>query len=158
MTMPSFESTFRHSLVFLCFFIALPTQSYTEQELKAFAKLEQKMTQQPEAAKAGATDDIQNKAQAYREEALTLSRNVQDLVKEETLSPLLERQKPTRHPDQAPKGVMVFVSLTMPKTALKQLLMQSEHLGVPLVIRGVLPEGFPATVKRIEALIRSPNK
>ncbi|MFA0630974.1 TrbC family F-type conjugative pilus assembly protein, partial [Vibrio sp. 10N.222.49.A3] len=145
MTIPSFESTFRRSLVFLCFFIALPAQAYTEQELKAFAKLEQKMTQQPEAAKTWPTDDIQNKAQAYREEALTLSRNVQDLIKEESLSPLLGRQKPTRNPDQAPKGVMVFVSLTMPKTALKQLLMQSEHLGVPLVIRGVLPEGFPAT-------------
>ncbi|CAH7134581.1 putative conjugative transfer protein TrbC [Vibrio chagasii] len=158
MTIPSFESAFGRSLVFLCFFIALPTQAYTEQELKAFAKLEQKMTQQPEAAKTWPTDDIQNKAHAYREEALTLSRKVQDLIQEESLSPLLGRQKPTRHPDQAPKGVMVFVSLTMPKTALKQLLMQSEHLGVPLVIRGVLPEGFPATAKRIEALIRSPNK
>ncbi|MFA0197503.1 type-F conjugative transfer system pilin assembly protein TrbC, partial [Vibrio atlanticus] len=74
MTIPSFESAFGRSLVFLCFFIALPTQAYTEQELKAFAKLEQKMTQQPEAAKTWPTDDIQNKAQAYREEALTLSR------------------------------------------------------------------------------------
>ncbi|PQJ50004.1 type-F conjugative transfer system pilin assembly protein TrbC [Vibrio splendidus] len=157
MTSLSFESVGR-SLAFLCFFIALPTQAYMEQDLKAFAKLEQDMAEQPEAAKAWPTDDIQNKAHAYREETLTLSRKVQDFVKEESLSPLLGKQKPTSHPDQTPKGVMVFVSLTMPEPALKQLLMQSAHLGVPLVIRGVLPEGFPATATRIEALIRSPNK
>ncbi|WP_139686151.1 type-F conjugative transfer system pilin assembly protein TrbC [Vibrio tasmaniensis] len=158
MTLLSFESAFRRSFVFLCCFIALPIQAYTEQELKAFAKLEQDLASQPETAKPWDTDGIQNQAHTYREEALTLSRNVQDLIKEESLSPLLGIQKPTRNPDQAPKGVMVFVSLTMPTTALKQLLMQSEHLGVPLVIRGVLPQGFPATAKRIESLIRSPNK
>ena len=75
MTSLSFESVGR-SLAFLCFFIALPTQAYMEQDLKAFAKLEQDMAEQPEAAKAWPTDDIQNKAHAYREETLTLSRKV----------------------------------------------------------------------------------
>ncbi|WP_172380012.1 type-F conjugative transfer system pilin assembly protein TrbC [Vibrio sp. Vb339] len=158
MTTPSFERALWRALVLLCFFVSVPSHAYTKQELKAFAKLEQDMALQPETAKPWDTDDIQNQAHAYREEALTLSRNVQDLIKEESLSPLLGIQKPTRNPDQAPKGVMVFVSLTMPDTALKQLLMQSEHLGVPLVIRGVLPEGFPATAQRIESLIRSPNQ
>ncbi|HGO5304656.1 TPA: type-F conjugative transfer system pilin assembly protein TrbC [Vibrio harveyi] len=158
MTIPSFESALWRSLVFLCLFISLPSRAYTEQELKAFAKLEQALSQQTNTANQWQIDQVQNQANAYKQQALDASQKIQALVKEESLSPLLGMQKPTRNPDQAPKGVMVFVSLTMPDTALKQLLTQSEHLGVPLVIRGVLPEGFPATAKRIESLIRSPNQ
>ncbi|HAS6130809.1 TPA: type-F conjugative transfer system pilin assembly protein TrbC [Vibrio vulnificus] len=158
MKAPSFESALWRSLLFLCLVVSLPSQAYTEEELKAFAKLEQELSQQSSATHSFRLDQVQNQARAYQQEALDASRKIQALVKEESLSPLLGIQKPTRNPDQAPKGVMVFVSLTMPENALKQLLMQSEHLGVPLVIRGVLPDGFPATAKRIESLIRSPNK
>lgn len=158
MKAPSFESALWRSLLFLCLVVSLPSQAYTEEELKAFAKLEQELSQQSSATHSFRLDQVQNQARAYQQEALDASRKIQALVKEESLSPLLGIQKPTRNPDQAPKGVMVFVSLSMPENALKQLLMQSEHLGVPLVIRGVLPDGFPATAKRIESLIRSPNK
>ncbi|ENM5770887.1 type-F conjugative transfer system pilin assembly protein TrbC [Vibrio mimicus] len=158
MTNRLFESALWRSLAYLCFFIALPGSAYTEQELKAFATLEQQMSQQTDTGNSWRIDEVQNQANAHRQEALEASRKIQALVKAERLSPLLGRQRPTRNPDQAPKGVMVFVSLTMPDTALKQLLMQSEHLGVPLVIRGVLPEGFPATARRIESLLRSPDK
>ncbi len=158
MITPSFERALWRALVFLCVVISLPSSAYTEQELKAFAKLEQELSQQTSATHSFRLDQVQNQARAYQQEALDASQKIQALVKEESLSPLLGRQKPTRNPDQAPQGVMVFVSLTMPDTALKQLLTQSEHLGVPLVIRGVLPEGFPATAQRIESLIRSPNQ
>ncbi len=125
---------------------------------KTFAKLEQALSQQTDVVNPYHIDQVQNQANAYKQQALDASQKIQALVKEESLSPLFGMQKTTRNPDQAPKGVMVFVSLTMPDTALKQLLTQSEHLGIPLVIRGVLPEGFPATAKRIESLIRSPNQ
>ncbi|APP09186.1 type-F conjugative transfer system pilin assembly protein TrbC [Vibrio harveyi] len=158
MTISSFESAIWRSLIFLCLFISLPSSAYTEQELKAFAKLEQALSQQTDTANQWQIDQVQNQANAYKQQTLDASQKIQALVKEESLSPLLGMQKPTRNPNQAPKGVMVFVSLTMPDTALKQLLTQSEHLGIPLVIRGVLPEGFPATAKHIESLIRSPNQ
>ncbi|HDM8062759.1 TPA: type-F conjugative transfer system pilin assembly protein TrbC [Vibrio harveyi] len=152
------KSAIRRFFLLCILIITLPSSAYTEQELKAFAKLERQLSQQSDIKEQWHLNQVENQASAYKRQALDASQKIQALVKEESLSPLLGMQKPTRNPDQAPKGVMVFVSLTMPDTALKQLLTQSEHLGVPLVIRGVLPEGFPATAKRIESLIRSPNQ
>jgi conjugal transfer pilus assembly protein TrbC len=51
--------------------------------------------------------------------------------------------------------VIIFASLTMPSTALKQLMRQSSELQVPIIIRGVLPQGFPATVAAIQSLVHS---
>ena len=152
------KSAIRRFFLLCILIITLPSSAYTEQELKAFAKLERQLSQQSDIKEQWHLNQVENQASAYKRQALDASQKIQALVKEESLSPLLGMQKPTRNPDQAPKGVMVFVSLTMPDTALKQLLTQSEHLGIPLVIRGVLPEGFPATAKRIESLIRSPNQ
>lgn len=69
---------------------------------------------------------------------------------EAALSPLLDA-KP--NPSANAQGVMVFVSLGMPDTSLQQLLMQSADLQVPLIVRGVLPQGFTATVKKMNHLI-----
>ena len=152
------KSAIRRFFLLCILIITLPSSAYTEQELKAFAKLERQLSQQSDIKEQWHLNQVENQASAYKRQALDASQKIQALVKEESLSPLLGMQKPTRNPNQAPKGVMVFVSLTMPDTALKQLLTQSEHLGIPLVIRGVLPEGFPATAKHIESLIRSPNQ
>lgn len=69
---------------------------------------------------------------------------------EAALSPLLDA-KP--NPSANANDVMVFVSLGMPDTSLQQLLMQSADLQVPLIVRGVLPQGFTATVKKMNHLI-----
>ncbi|MCU8036398.1 MULTISPECIES: type-F conjugative transfer system pilin assembly protein TrbC [unclassified Shewanella] len=69
------------------------------------------------------------------------------------LSPLLDAK-----PSADAKGVMVFVSLGMPATSLQQLLMQSADLQVPLIVRGVLPQGFTATVKQMNHLIDNKGK
>ncbi|WP_340700581.1 type-F conjugative transfer system pilin assembly protein TrbC [Vibrio harveyi] len=158
MHLSHYSSAVRRFFLLCTLAISLPSAAYTDQELKAFANLEQQMSQHPESVDTWQVEGVHDQARTYRQEAIDASRKIQALVKEESLSPLLGKQKPMRNPDQAPKGVMVFVSLTMPDTALKQLLRQSEHLGVPLVIRGVLPQGFPATAHRIESLIRSPNQ
>ena len=71
------------------------------------------------------------------------------------LSPLLDA-KP--NPSADANGVMVFVSLGMPATSLQQLLMQSADLQVPLIVRGVLPQGFTATVKQMNHLIDNKGK
>jgi conjugal transfer pilus assembly protein TrbC len=68
----------------------------------------------------------------------------------QAISPLLDAKQ---NPSADAKGVMVFVSLGMPDTSLQQLLMQSAALQVPLIVRGVLPQGFTATIKRMNHLI-----
>jgi len=70
-----------------------------------------------------------------------------------SLSSVLDVPTPTKNPNAKPKGMMVFVSLTMPNIALKQLLVQSKTLQIPLVIRGVLPQGFKGTLVRINKLL-----
>ena len=72
------------------------------------------------------------------------------------LNPMLKSNND--NPAAKAKGVMVFVSLVMPDTSLKQFLKQSEALQVPLIVRGVLPQGFPATVKRMNTLIQNNGK
>lgn len=74
---------------------------------------------------------------------------------DKALSPLLDAK---HNPNADAKGVMVFVSLSMPDTSLQQLLMQSADLQVPLIVRGVLPQGFTATVKRMNHLIDNKGK
>lgn len=66
---------------------------------------------------------------------------------------IIEHPATAPNPHSAPTGVMVFVSLTMPESSLKALLAQSEIWSVPLVIRGVLPEGFGATATKIHDLL-----
>jgi type-F conjugative transfer system pilin assembly protein TrbC len=55
------------------------------------------------------------------------------------------------------QGLLIFASLGMPEMSLKALLKQADHLGVPIIIQGVLPEGFMATVKKMMHLI-TPDK
>lgn len=71
------------------------------------------------------------------------------------ISPLLDAKQ---NPSADAKGVMVFVSLGMPDTSLQQLLMQSADLQVPLIVRGVLQQGFTATIKRMDHLIDNKGK
>ncbi|WP_162299040.1 type-F conjugative transfer system pilin assembly protein TrbC [Vibrio cyclitrophicus] len=59
-----------------------------------------------------------------------------------------------RSGEKAPlPNVMVFTSLGLPKLTLKQQLAQSQQYQVPLIVRGLLPEGFEATSKRIMSLL-----
>jgi conjugal transfer pilus assembly protein TrbC len=71
------------------------------------------------------------------------------------ISPLLDVKQ---NPSADAKGIMAFVSLGMPDTSLQQLLMQSADLQVPLIVRGVLPQGFTATIKRMDHLIDNKGK
>ncbi|EOC5345059.1 type-F conjugative transfer system pilin assembly protein TrbC, partial [Vibrio vulnificus] len=88
MKAPSFESALWRSLLFLCLVVSLPSHAYTEEELKAFAKLEQELSQQTSGINPLGLEQVQNQASAYQQEALDASRKIQALVKEESLSPL----------------------------------------------------------------------
>ncbi|KFI12067.1 type-F conjugative transfer system pilin assembly protein TrbC [Vibrio coralliilyticus] len=142
-------------LFVLAFWLSTPALSYTEDELKALAKREQAMTQIKPTEQF---DEVWNRARQQQHVATQTGTTVQALVKPNAITELLGTPKPTKNPNRAPKGIMVFVSLTMPDTALKQLLRQSAHAQIPLVIRGVLPQGFPATTSRISHLIGQNSK
>lgn len=54
-------------------------------------------------------------------------------------------------------NAILFVSLGMPKLALRQYLLQSKQLGIPLVIRGLLNNSYPDTAKRIYQILHPKN-
>lgn len=64
----------------------------------------------------------------------------------------VEQIKP-KNPEADASGVMVFASLGMPETALKQLMKQAADFNVPVVIRGLWQNDFAATVSKVQSLI-----
>ena len=125
---------------------------YSKDELRHFADLEKQSrlsSTQSEAMKAKT-----EAAQPFKETIIKEAKATQNRVNAEHLKSVINIPEPTQNPHAAPKPMMVFVSLTMPDSTLRALLMQSEQFQVPLVIRGVLPEGFPATARRIQTLLK----
>lgn len=55
-------------------------------------------------------------------------------------------------------NAMLFVSLGMPKLVLRQYLIQSKQLGIPLIIRGLLQNSYPVTAKRIYQILHPKNR
>ncbi|MDC5870562.1 type-F conjugative transfer system pilin assembly protein TrbC [Vibrio europaeus] len=137
-------------LPLLAVWISAQCQAYSEQALNVLAEQEPAKVPAPPRHNAS---QVWDKARQHQQATTELGRHMQSLAKPNALTELLNTPPPTQNPDRAPKGVMVFVSLTMPSTSLTQLLKQSERTGVPMVIRGVLPQGFPATTARISQLI-----
>ncbi len=62
---------------------------------------------------------------------------------------------PADNPAAAPRGVLAFASLGMPRESLRALLHQAQRHQVPVMLRGVLPQGFRATVLVIQQLLDS---
>lgn len=54
---------------------------------------------------------------------------------------------------EPPRGpeIIVFMSLSVPGTSLRQWSLEAARIGAPLVLRGVGPQGLRATVKRVGA-------
>lgn len=73
----------------------------------------------------------------------------------------LKRQAMARiTPQQGEKPqleVMVFASLGMPQTSLRQLLMQASKAKVPVIIRGLYQNDFRQTVTKVQSLITPPQ-
>lgn len=55
-------------------------------------------------------------------------------------------------------GVLVFVSLGMPEPVLRQILMQANQLGVPVVVRGVLNNNFKDSAKVLFSILHPQNQ
>lgn len=130
--------------------ISLAKLSYSQDELKALAQQERTITAPDHQ---GELANIIKQSQQYRQEALSMSQHIDNALKESPLASVLGT--PQVNPNKDAQSVMVFVSLSMPDHALRQLLLQSQQYQVPLVIRGVLPDGFMATANRITRLLEN---
>lgn len=144
----------QNSLLALCLLLALlstkmsQANGYTQAELKALSERERNVPQTNLSLPELNQHALLEKARQFELQ----SKNQLD----DALSPLLNTGR--HNPNESAKGVMVFVSLSMPDTSLQQLLMQSADLQVPLIVRGVLPTGFTGTVKRMNKLINNKDK
>ncbi|MEZ8862549.1 type-F conjugative transfer system pilin assembly protein TrbC [Vibrio sp. 10N.247.311.51] len=138
---------------------SLASIGYTPEELKSLSNLEFNAKEQGiDSASQQAIQTQQAKSIQFQEQIRADAAYWQEKLDPRFLKGAVDIPQPTENPNAAPTGVMVFVSLTMPKPALKALLKQSEAYQVPLVIRGVLPQGFAATAKKIQSLIQEPGK
>ncbi|MCR9653193.1 type-F conjugative transfer system pilin assembly protein TrbC [Vibrio parahaemolyticus] len=147
-------------LFFLAFWsgIVFANIGYTEEELKALANIERQAAQTPLDSNTKHSIGSQNqKSLAFQEQMQRDALNWQSKLDPRLLQGAIDIPEPTENPNANPSGVMVFVSLTMPDSSLRALLRQSEQWQIPLVIRGVLPDGFPATAKRIQSLLKQPT-
>lgn len=64
----------------------------------------------------------------------------------------MKKIKP-KNPEADVSGVVVFASLGMPETSLKQLMTQAAELNIPIVIRGMFNNDFAATAQKVQSLI-----
>lgn len=133
--------------------LALAEVGYSQEELKALAKQEQTI-----AASANQSElaPLLERSQKHKQEALSMNQHLDNALQDSPLASVLGM--PQVNPNKKAQGVMVFVSLSMPDTALKQLLKQSQQYQVPLVIRGVLPEGMVPTASRILSLLEADDE
>ena len=124
------------------------TTAYTPDELKALAKRERATQADPLLSMGIDETKLHANARKFKAESKALL--------DKALAPILKQSR--ANPNEGAKGVMVFVSLGMPDTSLQQLLMQSQDLQVPLIVRGILPQGFTATIKHMNRLISNRGK
>lgn len=151
MTRPLLSLTSALSLAFYSQFSQADI-GYSQEELKTLAKQEQAIAS-PSNQSELAT--IIKQTQQHRQTALSMNQHLDKALQNSPLASVLG--SPQQNPHKKAHGIMAFVSLSMPDHALQQLLEQSQAYQVPLIIRGVLPEGFVPTASRITSLLERPN-
>ena len=151
-------SPFFPVLAMVALFVTTSSHAYTQEELEAFRELEASMLEAPVSEDVVRTVESQYEASSeYSFKAKEMALFWQEKLRPQHLERVIDIPEPKQNPNAAPTGVMVFVSLTMPDATLRALLKQSAQWQVPLVIRGVLPGGFPETAKRIQSLLKTQN-
>lgn len=142
-----------HTISWLWLFLffnaeVLANGGYTTEELKALAQQEQAIEKPTQTYEI---ESLIQRSKQYRSDSLSLKSHLDNALASSPMASALQAPNPNKDP----KGVMVFVSLSMPDATLRQLLRQSQQYQIPLVIRGVLPDGFPSTADRIQQLLGS---
>ncbi|MCG9727489.1 type-F conjugative transfer system pilin assembly protein TrbC [Vibrio brasiliensis] len=132
--------------------MASASSGYSPDELNALAGREQRSLSAPPASTQTTLPDERPFIEAARDQGRLWHKRLTPSA----LQGIASTQQ--FNPNTTPSGVMVFVSLTMPDSSLRALLKQSEAWQVPLVIQGVLPEGFMATTDKIQRLLKTDKK
>lgn len=148
------KNTTKSILTFLMFLTSGSAHSseqlaYTEEELRAFQAMENNVAPLDNTL-SQLTTNVQNKSEAFRDFAQAQNTKIENILKQNDKSSVFNGGS------NAPKpmsNIVLFTSLTLPDATLRQQLIQSRELGIPLVIRGVLPQGFEATTQRISELL-----
>ncbi|CAK1859553.1 conjugal transfer pilus assembly protein TrbC [Vibrio crassostreae] len=140
-------------LILLVSPLSLAEKGYSQEELKALAKQEQTI-----AAPTNHSEltTLLERGQQHKQEALSMNQHLDNALQDSPLASVLGVLQ--KNPNKKAQGVMVFVSLSMPDNTLKQLLKQSQQYQVPLIIRGVLPEGMVPTASRIMDLLEASDE
>lgn len=132
-----------HLLLFsLCVSFGSHAANVTPQELQALSQQEANASFFSSLSQIN-TQSFQ-KSQQYKSWAQSLEQQAMQQIK-------------PKNPEAEASGIMIFASLGMPKTALKQLMQQASDLNVPVVIRGLWENDFAATVNKVQSLILSEN-
>lgn len=50
-------------------------------------------------------------------------------------------------------NLIIFVSLSMPESSLESILRQADEINAAVLIKGVVPQGFKATIDRIQKIL-----
>ncbi|MGR6831160.1 type-F conjugative transfer system pilin assembly protein TrbC [Aliivibrio wodanis] len=130
-----------HLLLFsLCVSFVSHAANVTPQELQALSQQEANASFFSSLSQMN-TQSFQ-KSQQYQDWAQSLEQQAMQQIK-------------PKNPEADASGIMIFASLGMPKTALKQLMQQASDLNVPVVIRGLWENDFAATVNKVQSLILS---
>ncbi len=145
-------------IVALSSFAAHSNDGYSNEQLRALQQRENDALNTTNPLIGYDADSAIKSSHAMRDKILSMSQQANQSITTDALSEGLYFPKPTQNPNANPTGIMVLVSLSMPDIALQQLLSQSEQYQIPLIIRGVLPEGFKATVARINHLLTKDNE
>lgn len=115
----------------------------------------------PEVASFAA--EVAKRAEAYSEEATSLSANALDRMKDVrsngeseidhilSLAPQIAEAREMANKQAV--GVMVFASFSMDETALRTLIVDAHAAGVPVVLRGFIDGSLSATAQRMRSLL-----
>lgn len=131
----------RWFMSFAMLLLAPLCQAWTNDEFRALAQLEANASQGLSEQERHA---IFEKSRQYQQWATQL----QDQA--------MSKLKP-QNPKAQASGVVVFASLGMPDTSLKQLLTQAADLNIPVVIRGLWKNDFMATAQKVKSLVVEPS-
>ncbi len=116
-------------------------QAWTTDELQALAQLEANASQGLSEPERHAIFEKSRQDQQW-------ATQLQDQA--------MSKLKP-QNPKAQASGVVIFASLGMPETSLKQLLTQAADLNIPVVIRGLWKNDFMATAQKVKSLVVEPN-
>lgn len=129
----------------LCFALPLFAQKPSWGDAQTYQEASEQAQNQVMLKRPMNLNLFKEQTQPYREQTQALSRGV--------MRQLMQSQNQGAKKRPQVPSILVFASLGMPKASLQALMLQADRYQVPIIIRGVLPQGFKQTVLKIQSLL-----